>query len=424
MTGPRSSVFTSVRRAPRRRWTSYAKLVAVLIVLVAAAALVTALVLWVYASRQLTGQPVVALAEAPPAPEASPLPEGRQGTPLETVDTLVAVVAGSGQARRSAFVGVVQTGPDRAPPVLLSLPAELVVDVAGEGPMRLGEIPLDDGDADQLVRTVQGYTGIDLDHYVVLEPDLVPALARAGGGVALCDSGRCQPLTAEQVADRALTVPSDATDAASWVERQRRLLAAAAVRAEQPRTWLNPLAVKGVVDAVADHTTSDVELGALRLAGLVALAAQPGPLDIRQVPGIVDPETGAVRARPEDAQTLFAAMQQAGPMPDQLGTSGPRQLEPQEVSVLVLNGVGTAGLASDVADVLAGSGFEVAATDNADDFDHARTLVAHGPDDDLAAKLVAQQFDDAELVELEEAPEHDGEPLDVVVTVGEDWSGA
>lgn len=423
MTGPRSSVFTSVRRAPRRRWTSYVKVALVLVVLLAVAAVLTVGGLWVYANQQLEGRPVIALAESPPADPAAGSTGSTSSDPAPTTDTLVVVVSDGGQAQRTAFVGIVQTGPGRQQPVLLGLPADLVVEAPEAGSTRLGEVALDDG-ADGLVRTVQGYTGIDLDHYVLLESSLLPALTQAAGGVQLCDAQRCQPLSVEQVADRAAGIPADATGVGAWIEQQRGLVAAVAAGVERPTTRLNPLALKDVVDAVAGHVTSDVELGAFELNRLMTSAGRTPPLDIRQVPGTVDPETGAVRARPEDASTLFQALRDGAELPAELGRTGPRQLEPQEVTVLVLNGVGTAGLASDVADVLSQSGFEVAATDNADGFDHDRTRIAHGPDAELAAKLVARSFEGARLVALEEAPEHDGTAVDVVVTVGADWSGS
>lgn len=401
MTQPRTSVFTSVRYAERRRWRSWLRIGAVLLAVVTVAAVVVVGALWVYAALRISGVPVSDLARADDG----------------AANTLVVARDGTGAV---SGVAVVQISEARQAPAVLLLPRDLLVDVDGEGTRRLGEFFTSGGVA-VIVDAVQGYTDIPLDHYAVVDVDAVGELAATLGGVPLCDvpgQDGCRVLAADDVVTRLAATGTPADDDPARVRTVDAVVRNALHEATRWDLLWNPLRAKRLVDGYVEAVETDRDLGPRGLRSLAAslAAVPPDVLQVRVVPGVR--EDGAVRAALEPAEGLFQAFRELEPLPD-TGIEAPVELVPADVTIRVLNGVGRSGVAGEMAAFLEAKGFVVESTDNAAAFDpHAPTRIRHAEGAEDRGELVASFL--PEVRGLETGPVPDG--VDVLVVVGADWT--
>lgn len=414
MSAPRTSPFTSVRYAERRRGRSTTRVLLVVLVITLVVAVAGAATLWTYAATQMSGVPVTELARADD----------------EAENTLVVTREADGTAGAIAVVQTSPLHPDQTR--VLTFPVDLRVQVLGEGARRLGQF-LADGDVPLLVDAIQRFTDdgdgniLPLDHYVLVDLPELEGLVTALGGVPDCEQpgqelcGRLAPARVIETLQRSGTPADDDPERVRAVHHVVRNTLAE-LRASAV-LW-RPLRTKELVDRWVATVETDRDLGPRSLARIAdAIAATPGTaLDVRVVPGTR--EDGVVTATPEQAQQLFTAFADpAEPLPADAGVEAPRELVPADITIRVLNGVGRSGLAGEVADFLSDKGFAIESTDNADRFDEGRkTEIAHAPGDSDRAELVAGYFPGAEVREV--AADALPAGVDVVVTVGGDWSRA
>ncbi len=286
------------------------------------------------------------------------------------------VTAGEGDEASLDSVILVQTGRTGAPPVAVLFPPALLVTSPGEGAVRLAEVH-QSGGADGMVRTVQDFTGVDLDHYVASDLAGARALVGALGGVEVCtepaadeDGARgCDVVDAAGAAQLAAAEGTD--DAFARLDQRARLLRALAEEAQGVGTMANPLRMKRLVDGLAGHVDTDRDLGLLELRSLAADLAGSEPADVRTVPATlqtIDGQTQVVAA-PEQATALFDALATGSTLDAELGTEEAEALAPDGVDVLVVNGVGISGLAGNVRDYLEARSFRVLDAVNPSDLD-------------------------------------------------------
>ncbi|MBW3620840.1 MAG: LCP family protein [Actinobacteria bacterium] len=419
-------------------------------------ALASTLALWRYADSRLEREEIPAI-EANRDVEAAPAAtgEGEPAAPLP--ETLNVLVVGTdsregltdqqllelgtedvGTALTDTIM-LVQLSPLREEAAIVSFPRDLRVDVPGEGVLKINAVH-PRGGADLLVRTVQDLTDITVDHYVEVNIAGFLEVTDAVGGVEVCLDepmvdryagvdlpAGCQTLDGRKAAgfvrSRRVRDQFGADDDFGRIARQQYFIRQAMERITSANTLANPVRVKRLIDAVAGAVTTDTDLGAtqmLRLADSLA-DISPETVSTRAVPGYYSNETGFVHPYEDQAEALFSALREGTRLPD-VGLTAPAELVAGDVTVVVLNGEGTGGLATEVQAFLEARGFEVVATgnagtDEAPDFSYATTEVAYVPDDEAKARLVADFLPGARLVELDEPAVGD-----VVVTVGADWS--
>lgn len=429
-------------RAPRRtRMRRMLRLIGIGLLGLLVLALVAALVLWRYATSQLERIDPPALGErTSPDPVPGTLnvlvvgSDSREGLSPQELEILGTEAVGGD---RTDTIMLVQVSPVRQQAVVLSFPRDLVVDIPGHGSGKINSV-YGEGGADLLIRTVQQYTGVTVDHYVQVNLAGFLRLARAVGGVEVCleqpleDVGPggqnftgldlpagCQVLDAVAAARfvRARHVADDqfGRDDFGRIARQQYFIRQAMRKVTSAGTLLNPLRVKRLIDVVARSVVTDRGLGVgemVRLANALE-GLEPADLETRTIPSYA--KGGFVYAYPEQAETLFQALREGRPLPE-VGIDPPAELLPQQVTVAVLNGVGTEGLAAEVAELLRSGGFRIGEVTNADSFDVAVTTIGYGPGERARAELVAALVP-GELIELEQAPAG----ADVVLTIGADW---
>lgn len=271
-----------------------------------------------------------------------------------------------------------------------------------------------DGGPSCMVRAVQQLSGLRVDHYLDVDLTRLPGMIDALGGVPVCvvpsaataAAARPLPDGLSQLTGDAATgylepgdTGSDVTGAAV-AERAQRLLTSTLRAAMSTSTVADPLTLTRFLNRAADALTVDEQttLGDLRvlatsLGDLSGDAVQRAQLPVAQV-GYVPAGTDQayVLLDRTGTRTLFDAMIEGSPVPEELTTGGDEPaatstaedpaatppgaaaapaaapeaptVPPTSVGLDVLNGTGTTGLAATVADLLKAQGFTVGAVGN------------------------------------------------------------
>ena len=279
-----------------------------------------------------------------------------------------------------------------------------------------------------LVETIQELSGIDIHHVMVVSFLGFVDIVEAVGGVEVCldsaisdrDAGidlpaGCQILGGADALGfvRVRKIDNDL----QRIERQQQFVRALASRMSSPATLLNPLRVWRVSGEIGGALTADDSLGVVDLArlgwGLRGVAA--GNLNTVTVP-VTDATRGeaAVLLPTEAAEEVFRAFR-AGEL---LGSGGTAELQPEDVSVVVLNGAGRSGLAGQTRELLTERGYEVVEIGNAPATD--RTEIRH-PGDLAAAELLARDVEAA--IGVAPAIVESAEVTAVTLVLGSDLPG-
>ena len=452
-------MFISDRQRSRRgtgstivRWG--AAILGVLVLL----GLLTAGGLWWYANSQLDEIDVPALDSPADGPT-----DGTSAAP-ELEDTLNVLVVGNSSreglteqqllelgteddgSKLTDTIMLVQISPDRDKAVVVGFPRDLRVSYPSVGDVKINSVQARGG-PDALVSTVQDLTGIDLDHYVQIDMAGFLDLAEVLGGVEVClDEPMVDPQAGIDLPAGCQTL--DATEALGFVRsrhanseqfgvgdfgriaKQQYYLTQAMQEATQLGTLANPLKVKRIIDAVASAVTTDRALGltdmyriANTLKGVTA-----DDVVMRTVPGTIQDIDGQsfVVIEPEPAEELFQALREGGELGD-MGVQAPDELGPEDVHVLIVNGVGIEGLAGDVQSFLEERDFDVVDAVNPSDldpdadFDTAleRLTIRHTADGLPRAELLRDRLGDVpvDLEQVDQLPDD----ADVVLVVGSAW---
>jgi LCP family protein required for cell wall assembly len=339
----------------------------------------------------------------------------------------------TGAASIAALLASVSAEGDRA--VLVSFPPTALVDTpACRTPDDTLRDPVTEAFASSLldggpacmVRAVQQLSGLRVDHYLGVDLADLPGMVDALGGVPVCvvpsqaTAAAAAPLPAgySEVTGEAATgylQPGDSgadVTGTAVAERAQRLLTSTLRAALSTSTLADPLALNHFLNRAADALTVDEQttLGDLRvLAGslgdLSGDAVQRAALPVSQV-GYVPAWTDQAYVLLDGAGTrsLFDAVIEGTQVPEEFligpaepaapdeevpaGDGQPAQpappavdaltVPPTSVSVDVLNGTGTTGLAATVADLMRAQGFAVGAVGNEPGTVN-ETVVRYGP---------------------------------------------
>lgn len=276
----------------------------------------------------------------------------------------------------------------------------------------------------------------------VAAPGATSATTAATGGEAGVSAG-CQVLDGAAAAGY-LSSRSDA-DQPLPVQRQRiaeqhYLIARVLDRLRLREVLTNPFRVNDVLDSLQMAVASEVDPG---LRGLFGVADDIAEFDrdqliVRVVPAYRRSEDGDTLLYADQATTLFEAVA-AGDDLGQIGIMTSDDLGPEDVTVLVVNGVGTPGLAGSAQSYLASRGFDVACAVNPSDLDpratfdptQEATVLQYLSSDSVLAELVIEALGSLpiENLQVETMPPQpnkpecvfDQGPANVVMTVGSSW---
>ncbi|MFD2090039.1 LCP family protein [Blastococcus deserti] len=359
-------------------------------------------------------------------------------TGAASVATLLASVSADGD--RAVLVSF-------PPTALVDTPACRTADGALRSPVTEAfASSLLDGGPGCMVRAVQQLSGLRVDHYLGVDLTGLPGMVDALGGVPVCvipspaTAAAATPLPAglSQVSGQAAAgylQPGDSgadVTGTAVAERAQRLLTSTLRAAMSTSTLVDPLALNRFLNRAADALTVDEQttLGDLRvLAGslgdLSGDAVQRASLPVAQV-GYVPVGTDQAYVLLDGAGTrsLFDAVIEGTQVPEEFligpvepaapaeevpaGDAPPADVPPADVppaaaaaptadaltvppssvTVDVLNGTGTTGLAATVADLMRAQGFTVGAVGNETGTAN-ESVVRHGPGALEQARTVA-----------------------------------
>jgi LCP family protein required for cell wall assembly len=346
---------------------------------------------------------------------------------------------GDAEGERPDTLIIAHLSPSYEGATLINIPRDSIVDMPGCDATddRPGMPPSRDmigvaltlGGPACLWDTVEQLTGIHIDHYVHMDftgfVDMVDAL----GGVEMCipepiddpqahlelDAGN-QLLNGEESLGyvRARYSLGDGSDLGR-IERQQEFMGAMARKVTSSEVMTSPSSIHSFLGAVAQSVTTDDELTVDTMADIAISMreADMGDIEFITVPSGEDPmDPNRVTWTQPEADQLFQAIAQDEAIDDEGGgeeseedaedggqEEPPPDVNPAEVSVEVLNGTETSGLAAQVADELAAEGFAIAGTGNPLQEVPSSTTVYYGPGNEDQARAVAHALDGAETQE-------------------------
>lgn len=277
------------------------------------------------------------------------------------------------------------------------------------------------GGAPTMVATVEGLTGVQINHYVEINFNGFLQMVDAVGGVDVC--------LAKPLADKksGLNLPAgrqtiDGPQALAYVraryvdpsadlgrmKRQQKFVASMFKKATSAGTILNPVKLNEFLTAVAGSITTDSGLGRDQLLALAdrLKGTNPGNVAFTTVPIAGDKRVkglGSVLLWDQaKATALFTAIKNDQPIVPKATTGGGAtpvvSVSPSTIRVQVLNGTSTAGLGAKAAGDLAAVGFGMAgAPGNAPAQVGKQTVVAFDPRFDQSAKTVAAALPGSKL---------------------------
>ncbi len=271
-----------------------------------------------------------------------------------------------------------------------------------------------------LIRTLEGNTGVRIDHYGVVDFRGFQSMVDALGGVDVCTSEAIEDkqsglklpagthtLKGEQALAYVRTRKSvgDGSDLGR-IERQQAFLASIAQKATSSKLLFQPTDLFGFLDAATKSLTTDPEFGLGTMKDLAESVRGIGldNIEFVTVPNeAYEPDPNRVQWQ-SSADVIWEAFRedhQIGKKPKATATpsptASPLTVSPDDVSVQVLNGSGASGLATQAGAALAVQGFTVESTGNADA--EEGTLVEYSAGQEEAARTVAAAFPGARVEE-------------------------
>jgi LCP family protein required for cell wall assembly len=191
--------------------------------------------------------------------------------------------------------------PSSGPTALISLPRDTFVEVPGKGAAKLNAA-YSWGGAPLLVQTVEGLTGLTIDHFVEIGLGGVTNVVNAVGGVDLCLdydvndpnsalywTAGCHEVDGTTALAFARMRYSDPTGDIGRGERQRQVIGAVSERAGNAGLLVKPWEQVSLLDAGIGALEVDEKTGIIDLARLaLAFRAANGPDGVTGTPPISD----------------------------------------------------------------------------------------------------------------------------------------
>lgn len=219
--------------------------------------------------------------------------------------------------------------PSSGPTTLVSLPRDTFTEIPGHGNNKLNAA-YSLGGPTLLVQSVEGLTGLSVDHYVEIGMAGVLDVVDAVGGVELCldydvDDWRsrleweagCHEVDGETALAFARMRYADPEGDIGRTDRQRQIVGAVVSEAASPGTLLNPMNHVDLLDAgvsslVVDEDSNIIDMGRMALAfrgatGSEGMVGPPPIADYNYRPGGVG---STVLLDPDRAPDFFAKLRE------------------------------------------------------------------------------------------------------------------
>lgn len=328
---------------------------------------------------------------------------------------------------RSDTTILVHVAADRGSAIAVSIPRDTMITLpvckakaGGTDGGRLSRFneAFDIGGPACTVKAVEQETGVQIDHFVVVDFNGFKDVVNAIGGVEVClkeavddtkaklhlPAGKSVVKGEQALAFvRARLALGDGSDI-SRIGRQQDFISAAIRKATSMGVLTSPATLIRLLDAAAKSLTTDSGLaGVDRMTDLASSLTDLSPKDINfvTVPWEPYPTDPNVVQWTSQADQIWAAINNDQPYPPKptTGADGqPLRAAPSTITVRVLNGSGTTGAAKDIGAQLTAVGFNVAAVGNAP-APAEQTRIEYGAASAEAARTLAAATG-AQLVEV------------------------
>ena len=260
------------------------------------------------------------------------------------------------------------------------------------------------------LKAVQALTGLNIDHFMMVDFGGFKRIVDAVGGVEVC--------VAEDINDpksglvltkgkhtldgkqglafvRARKTLGDGSDT-SRIRRQQAFLSSMVRKVVSAGTLLNPAALVQVLDAGTQSLTADPGLADGETIKQLALSMKdlrPGDVTFTTMPWRPSGDGATVKMNRKKAQEIWDAIANDTPWPAKGSAPGMSEdqplltVAPDEITINVLNGTGVPGRAKEVAKEFRQAGYNVIQVGNAD-APVTQTTVQYDPRWDTSAKTI------------------------------------
>ncbi|WP_162253960.1 LCP family protein [Janibacter sp. Soil728] len=267
------------------------------------------------------------------------------------------------------------------------------------------------------VKTLEGLTGVFVDHVAVIDFSGFQSMVDGLGGVDVClpkavsdksaqidlPAGR-QRLGGKEALGyvRMRKSLGDGSDL-QRIDRQQAFMSSMVQEATKTSLLLRPDRLYRFLNAATKSMTADDDLGLRRLTSIASSLKGLGTDQIVFATVPTEPyptNSNRVQWRPEASEALWAAIRDDVPLPgqDKVRTSSHKlTVRPSAVTVSVVNDTGTSGLAGQEAAALSVQGFTTSVADIAPTSSVTGVLVHHAKGDTESARTVAAAYPGAKL---------------------------
>lgn len=287
------------------------------------------------------------------------------------------------------------------------------------GEMRQWNANFNEGGPACTVKTLEGLTGIFVDHVAVIDFNGFQSMVDALGGVNVCLP---QPVEDE---DAQIDLPAgrqrlDGHDALGYVrvrkslgdgsdlqriERQQAFMSSMAQEATRTSLLLRPDRLYSFLDAATKSMTADEDLGLSRMLSIAASVKDLRMEDLVFITVPTEPypaDTNRVQWEQPATDALWEAVRNDTPLPGQKSSSDSQTepeltVAPSQISVNVRNDTSAPGLAAQETAALAAQGFVASVINEPPTNTTQGVTVTHAQEDVAAARTVAAAYDGAKL---------------------------
>lgn len=425
------------------RWGRFGKIVGLISLILGILLAGTAVAVWKYVNDKFEATHDKTI-KTDPLPKAAPINEPLNILVLGS-DARDVVDGSAGEQRqfntkglegqRSDTIMLIHIRRGGASAVGLSFPRDLRVRIPGKSGFHKINAAYNGG-PNLVMDTIRELTGLPIHHYVEVNYSSFQRIVNAVGGVKLCVTRKYADAQSGLYVDKPGCYQFDGNKALSFVrmrksdpegdfgriKRQQQFIRELMSKVKSVGFLADVPKVLRLANAVSSGiiTDKDLSLGLIRsIANKLAGYSQQN-IDFRTVPGENKLINGAsyVVMIEDQAKALFEAIGADGELPD-VGKTAASIPGPGDVELDVRNASGVAGAARAWADKLEEAGYKVRLVENADTT-RQRTQIAYVPGAELKAKLLQEQFPEAELVQSVNL----GSVVDCVVLLGRDYAAA
>ncbi len=310
---------------------------------------------------------------------------------------------------------------------MVSMPRDSRVDIPGYGKDKINH-SYHYGGAALTIKTIEQWTGIQINHYVVVNFNSFSKIVDTLGGIdvnvkeRMVDDELGDPIEAGQQHMDGLTAlhyvrfRNTAMGDFTRIEDQQNF---ARALLQQSKKFQTAFKIPTLVKILSENVETDMSVSEMLTYANSARQFKESDLTTVMLPGVPDNIDGVSYVIPnqEKVDLIMAAVIKNQAIDPLLL----EDVSPGDVNVKVLNGSGTEGIGGEVADILSNKGYSIATIGNADRADYAKSIIYYAKADYAKAlKVKSDLKGDIPDIQLTESSTID-KSVHVIVIVGKDY---